>query len=36
MNLYQRSLNYLQCLPIEDITKVTLVGQIDSLNYCVC
>lgn len=36
MNLYQRSLNYPQCLPIEDITKVTPVGQIDSLNYCVC
>ena len=36
MNLYQRSLNYLQCLPTGDITKVTPVGQIDSLNYDVC
>lgn len=36
MNLCQRSLNYLQCLSIEDITKVTPLGQIDSLNYCVC
>ena len=25
-----------ECWPIEDTTKVTPVGQIDSLNYCVC